>query len=167
MHMFIGFVHSVPFAALGIFIPSIVKGFGFDQVTTQIMTVPVYAVACFFTLLSAYSSDKNKERGFHGAIPTFLAALGYLLLILTRNSSTAARYISLMICTSGIYSFVPIMLSWPAVNIGGHTKRGVAIALIISVSQIGSAVGGQLYRNDDGKSHVFGWMHIFWWQLQH
>jgi hypothetical protein len=47
------------------------------------------------------------------------------------------------------------MLSWPAVNIGGHTKRGVAIALIISVSQIGSAVGGQLYRNDDGKTHVF------------
>jgi len=61
IRMFIGFLHPVPFAALGLFIPSIVQGFGFDQVTTQIMTVPIYAVACFFTILSAYSTDRHRD----------------------------------------------------------------------------------------------------------
>lgn len=114
------------------------------------MTVPIYVVACFSVILFTYSSDRKKERGFHLAILSFMATIGYGLLVLTRHSATGARYVSLMICTSGIYGYVPVMLSWSGVNIGGHTKRGVAIALIISIAQIGSVIGGQLYRNDDG-----------------
>ncbi|OAQ33048.1 MFS general substrate transporter [Linnemannia elongata AG-77] len=147
MHMLIAILQGIPFASLGLFIPSIVQG----QITTQIMTVPIYVVACFSVILFTYSSDRKKERGFHLAILSFMATIGYGLLVLTRHSATGARYVSLMICTSGIYGYVPVMLSWSGVNIGGHTKRGVAIALIISIAQIGSVIGGQLYRNDDER----------------
>ncbi|KAH7049901.1 major facilitator superfamily domain-containing protein [Linnemannia elongata] len=156
MHMLIAILQGIPFASLGLFIPSIVQGFGYDQITTQIMTVPIYVVACFSVILFTYSSDRKKERGFHLAILSFMATIGYGLLVLTRHSATGARYVSLMICTSGIYGYVPVMLSWSGVNIGGHTKRGVAIALIISIAQIGSVIGGQLYRNDDAPLYVRG-----------
>lgn len=118
------------------------------------MTVPIYVVACFSVISFTYSSDRKKERGFHLAILSFMAMIGYGLLVLTRHSAVGARYVSLMICTSGTYGYVPVMLSWSGVNIGGHTKRGVAIALIISIGQIGSVIGGQLYRNDDGKLFI-------------
>lgn len=121
------------------------------------MTAPVYAVACLFTLAMAHSSDKRKERGYHAAITIVVSMIGYLLLVLTRNASTAARYVSLIICTSGNFAFTPVGLSWPSANIGGHTKRGVALAMIISFAQIGSAIGGQLYRDDDGMS----FLHLF------
>jgi len=56
-----------------------------------------------------------------------------------------------MICAMGVYSAIPIQLSWPSTNIGGVTKKGVAIAAIVSLSQLGSILGGQLYREDDGR----------------
>lgn len=122
-----------------------------SRVTTQIMTVPAYVLACVFTLTLAVSSDRFQERGFHGVASTTMACLGYVLLVLTRECSVAARYVSLIICTCGVYSFVPLLLSWPCSNIGGHTKKGVSIAAIISFAQIGSVIGGQVYREDDGE----------------
>ncbi|KAF9586550.1 hypothetical protein BGW38_002307 [Lunasporangiospora selenospora] len=154
--MAIGLLHHVSFAALGLFIPSIVRGFGYDAVTTQIMTVPIYAIACLFTLTAAFSADRNKERGLHIVAASFFSAIGYLILILTRHSLTAARYTGLVICTSGMYAFIPCFLSWPAANIAGATKRGVAIALVISISHIGSITGGQLYRSDDAPLYKRG-----------
>jgi hypothetical protein len=50
-----------------------------------------------------------------------------------------------------MYAYVPVKLSWCGVNIGGHTKRAVAIAVVIATANTGAAIGGQIYRNDDGK----------------
>ncbi|KAF9359713.1 hypothetical protein BGX34_008200 [Mortierella sp. NVP85] len=130
------------------------KVYGHIRVTTQIMTAPVYVLACMFTITLAVSSDRLQERGYHAAATTVMACLGYVLLILTRECSVAVRYISLIVCTCGVYSFVPLMLSWPSSNIGGHTKKGVAIAAIISVAQIGGVIGGQLYREADAVDTV-------------
>ncbi|KAF9993209.1 hypothetical protein BGZ65_011314, partial [Modicella reniformis] len=148
-YMSIGLVHSVAFASLGLFVPSITLGFGFDRVTTQIMTAPVYIIACVCTITFAVSSDRFQERGYHAASTTTMGALGYALLIFTRENSVVVRYISLVICTCGVYSTVPLMLSWPSSNLGGHTKKGVAIAAIVSVAQIGGVIGGQVYREVD------------------
>ncbi|KAF9995826.1 hypothetical protein BGZ79_010448, partial [Entomortierella chlamydospora] len=155
-HMIIGILHSVALMSLALFVPSITLGFGFNHVTTQAMTAPIYAIACVFTIFLGFSSDRLKERGYHGSGALGLAAIGYILLILTRESSTAARYVSLIICTCGVYSCTSIMLSWPSSNIGGHTKKGVAIASIISFSQIGGVIAGQLYRDDDAPHYVRG-----------
>lgn len=41
------------------------------------------------------------------------------------------------------------MVSWFTSNIGGHTKRGVATAAIISFANFGGVVAGQIYKEDD------------------
>ncbi|KAF9308904.1 hypothetical protein BG003_010436 [Podila horticola] len=54
-----------------------------------------------------------------------------------------------IVCSTG--------LAWFSANIGGHTKRGVATAVIISIGNCGGAVGGQVYRgNDAAHSYVRG-----------
>ncbi|GJJ76985.1 hypothetical protein EMPS_09344 [Entomortierella parvispora] len=86
-----------------------------------------------------------------------LACLGYLLLIITRESSTILRYMCLTVAVCGNFSAVPPMVSWFTSNIGGHTKRGVATAAIISFGNIGGAVGGQIYRASDAPNgYVLG-----------
>jgi MFS family permease len=110
---------------------------------------PAYVIACLFTIIFAFSSDRFRERGIHYAFPTFVGGIGYILLIVTKDSSTVARYVSLTITASGVFSSVPAMLSWFTTNIGGHTKRGVATAAIISFGNIGGAIGGQIYRAED------------------
>ncbi|KAF9924827.1 hypothetical protein BGZ65_008124 [Modicella reniformis] len=149
MHMIIYFCHTTALFAFALFMPSIVVGFHFDRVTTQIMTAPAYAVACFATIYCAFSSDRSKERGFHLAAAGAIACLGYILLIVTRNSSTIVRYICLTITASGNFSTLPPMVSWVSSNIGGHTKRGVATAIIISFANSGGAISGHVYKDDD------------------
>ncbi|KAF9167629.1 hypothetical protein DFQ26_003785 [Actinomortierella ambigua] len=155
-HMITYILSASPLYSLSLFMPSIVNGFQFSPLMTQAMTVPAYAVACVCTIVVAFSSDRFRERGYHYAGPSFFGCLGYILLIVTRNSSTAARYISLTIAAVGIFSSVPSMLSWFTSNIGGHTKRGVATALIISFGNAGGIISGQMYRADDAPLYVRG-----------
>jgi predicted MFS family arabinose efflux permease len=105
--------------------------------------------ACLVTVLVAMHADKKRERGFHIAIPAAVGAIGYLLLFLLRNKGPVAMYIAACITVTGVFSHIPAMLSWFGNNIGGHTKRGVASAIIISIGNVGGAIGGQIYRAND------------------
>ena len=48
---------SVPFSSLSLFTPSITAGLGYKGLTSQLMTVPPYAVAYVVTILVSYSAD--------------------------------------------------------------------------------------------------------------
>ncbi|KAK5821843.1 major facilitator superfamily domain-containing protein [Linnemannia elongata] len=149
MHMITYILNATPLYSLSLFLPSIVQGFKFNALTTQAMTAPAYIIACIFTIIFAFSSDRFRERGIHYAFPTFVGGIGYVLLIVTKDSPTVNRYVSLTVTASGVFASVPAMLSWFTTNIGGHTKRGVATAAIISFGNIGGAIGGQIYRAED------------------
>ncbi|GJJ75758.1 MFS transporter, ACS family, allantoate permease [Entomortierella parvispora] len=149
MHMITYILSATPLYSLSLFLPSIVQGFNFSPLTTQAMTAPAYVIACLFTILCAFSSDRFRERGIHYAFPTVIGCLGYILLIVTKDSHVVNRYVSLTVAASGVFAAVPPMLSWFTTNIGGHTKRGVATAAIISFGNIGGAIGGQIYRASD------------------
>lgn len=82
------------------------------------MTAPAYAIACICTLIGAFSSDRHRERGFHFAIPTGIACIGYILLILTKDSSVLARYCCLTLAAVGNFAAVP-----PMVTIESERKR--------------------------------------------
>ncbi|KAF9151000.1 hypothetical protein BG015_007192 [Linnemannia schmuckeri] len=152
MHMITYILNATPLYSLSLFFPSIVQGFKFNALTTQAMTAPAYIIACLFTIVFAFSSDRFRERGIHYAFPTFIGGIGYVLLIVTKDSPTINRYVSLTVTASGVFASVPAMLSWFTTNIGGHTKRGVATAAIISFGNIGGAIGGQIYRAEDAKN---------------
>lgn len=101
-------------------------------------------------------ADRKRERGYHIAIPAFFGALGYALLIGLKDQAPAGRYVAAIIAVTGVFSHVPPMLSWFTNNIGGHTKRGTATALIISIGNLGGIIGGQMYRADDAPAYVKG-----------
>lgn len=48
------------------------------------------------------------------------------------------------------------MLSWPAVNVSGATKRAVAGGLQITIGNLGAVIGTQLYRANDGPRFIVG-----------
>lgn len=101
-------------------------------------------------------ADKTGERGYHVALPAAIGALGYALLIGLKDKGPAGRYVASIITVVGVFGHVPPMLSWFTNNIGGHTKRGVAIALIISIGNVGGIIGGQMYRAEDAPAYVTG-----------
>ncbi|KAF9579896.1 hypothetical protein BGW38_003662 [Lunasporangiospora selenospora] len=151
MHMMPYILTMTPLYSLALFLPSLVRGFNFDPVTSQLMTAPAYAVACVCTLLAAISSDRRRERGFHYAIPILLGVVGFTLLVVLESHSTSVRYVGLTIAVSGVFSAVPAMVAWISSNFGGHTKRAVATGVIISFGNCGGLISGYVYRDNQFK----------------
>ncbi|KAI9008886.1 major facilitator superfamily domain-containing protein [Phycomyces nitens] len=156
MHSLIYICGSTPLYSLSLFLPSIISGMGYTNLSAQAMSAPPYAIACCFTIVVAMHADRKRERGLHLAIPAFVGFIGYILLIVLKHKGSVAMYIAAIITTTGVFSHIPAMLSWFTNNIGGHTKRGTAVAIIISLGNIGGAIGGQIYRATDAPYYSRG-----------
>ncbi|KAG0243923.1 hypothetical protein BGW41_000756 [Actinomortierella wolfii] len=150
------FTGSAPLYALSLFIPSIVLSFKYDPVVTQIMSAPAFFCAALTCLLCAFLSDRYQARAVFCMVPCWIGSLGYILLIIFRNHSPAVRYVCLTITTCGVFSSAPAMFSWFSSNFGGHTKKAVAIGMIVSMGCIGGVLGSYIYRAEDAPLYVRG-----------
>ena len=70
-----------PLYSISLFLPTIIKELGYTANATQLMTVPVYVVACFCTICGSIASDKAGQRGPFLMGFTMLAITGFLMLI--------------------------------------------------------------------------------------
>ncbi|KAI9323600.1 major facilitator superfamily domain-containing protein [Dichotomocladium elegans] len=156
MHVAVYICCVTPLYSLSMFMPSIIAGMGFSSVTANAMSAPPYAFACAATILVAMHADKHGERGLHIAIPAVVGLIGYILLITLSEKGAVALYVAACITTTGVFGQIPAMLSWFSNNIGGHTKRGVATAIIVSLGNIGGAVAGQVYLGFDAPKYKRG-----------
>jgi hypothetical protein len=119
-----------------IYFPLIVKDMGNSEGKVHLMTAPPYVLAFIFCLLVSYSSSQRNEHGFHLMFCLFVTLLCYLILVLI-NLGNASIYIGSCIACCGIFSSIPLLISWSSKNIGGYTKKSIGISFIIGIGQIG------------------------------
>jgi hypothetical protein len=73
-----------------------------------------------------------------------MALLGFILMISLIDYNKWATYASTCIATGGTFGALTILLSWLTNNVGGHTKRVMAIGFVMSMGQIGGIVMPQV-----------------------
>lgn len=117
---------------------SIVKNMGYTAETSQLMTVPPYAVACCFTIGAGYATDKLRTRGIFMGIFELSAILGFAML--ASSGKPGVQYAGTFFAASGIYPLVPLGVAWNGNNIGGSLKRGVGIAMHVGFGNLGGAI---------------------------
>lgn len=83
-----------------------------------------------------------------------LACIGYILLISQQRAGVS--YLGTIFAAAGIYPAVAIVLSWPANNVSGQTKRCIANAMQISIGNLGAVLGTQLYRTESAPRYFLG-----------
>lgn len=83
-----------------------------------------------------------------------LGCIGYILLL--AQSSAGMAYAGTILAAAGIYPSVAIVLSWPANNVSGQTKRAISNALQISIGNLGAVLGTQLYRTESAPRYFLG-----------
>ncbi|KAF7305813.1 MFS domain-containing protein [Mycena chlorophos] len=147
-HYAIYFGISTPFASLSFFAPSIIAGLGYTSLNANLMTVPPYAVAYVFTILVAWSADRNNSRGLHSAIFALIGAAGFMASALLPATAYLHRYACLIVATTGSFACIPPLLGWLSSNIDTTAAAGLAIALNISVGAPGQIVGVWIYKAD-------------------
>ncbi|CAF4713815.1 unnamed protein product, partial [Rotaria magnacalcarata] len=97
----------------------------------------------------SYSSSLHNEHGLHTATCLFISLIGFIILIFVGDQSKTAIYISSCIACCGMYTTFPIALSWLTKNVGGHTKRAMAICCVHAVDHLGGVLKFVVYPEVD------------------
>ncbi|CDS10256.1 hypothetical protein LRAMOSA02932 [Lichtheimia ramosa] len=129
------------------FLPTIIRDMGVSSLKAQLLTIPPYIVACCCLFAVAWYSDHIQQRGFPAALCFLVTIIGYVFLLVGEH--LALRYCGAIFVASGVYSAIPVVLSWNNNNNFGHTKRGVSLGLMNGVAQCFGILGSHIYRNED------------------
>ncbi|KAJ7180779.1 MFS general substrate transporter [Mycena filopes] len=140
---------DMPLYAFSLFTPSIVNqvGYRFRATAANLLTVPIYAFAAIVTCCVALYADKYGRRGYCNILMLSIGGMGYIILIISRNA--ALSYFAVYVATCGIFPVVPNTVTWIANNFEGTYKRGVTLALAISMGNLNGAVSSNVYRAKD------------------
>lgn len=130
--------------SLSLFLPTIIAGLGFQTWQAQLMTVPPNVLASFSIWTTVYFSNKCNVRAPFIIGAAIVSIIGYILLIAC--TSPGLQYFGVHLAAAGVYTGNSLLLSWPGENVSGQGKRAVAVALQISVGDIGAIAGCLIYR---------------------
>ncbi|KAJ7781975.1 MFS general substrate transporter [Mycena maculata] len=150
---------DMPLYAFSLFLPSIINQVWFRATPANLLTVPIYAFAATVTCLVALYADKHGRRGYCNIIMLSIGGIGYIILIVSRNA--ALSYFAVFVATCGIFPVVPNTVTWVANNFEGSYKRGVSLAMAISMGNLNGAVSSNVYRARDKPWYRLGHSLVF------
>ncbi|EKM50636.1 uncharacterized protein PHACADRAFT_264011 [Phanerochaete carnosa HHB-10118-sp] len=143
-----------PLYAFSLFLPSIINQLGFTATPANLLTVPVYALACIVTCVVGFIADRYGQRGLINIVCSLVGLAGYIILIASRNATLS--YIAVYLAACGIYPNIPNTVAWVSNNVEGSYKRSVSLAMVISFGNINGAVSSNVYRARDQPWYTLG-----------
>jgi MFS family permease len=129
---------------LSSFLPLIIKTFGFDTVTTQLLTIPVFTWASISYLMVSWVSDRFNSRYFCMLPAVIITAIGYAVNIGVPAAARGPLYFSLFLIAPGIYVIVGINCTWLLNSHAGYYKRATAVGMNQAVGNSAGVVVGLL-----------------------
>jgi MFS family permease len=152
----------VPGYAITLFTPTIINELGFSAANAQLLSVPPFVAGCMFTILVGIYSDKHKIRGPYVIGGAFVSLVGYI--VLYTQSKANASYAGTFLAVVGVFPTVAVDLAWAGSNAGGDLKRGVVIALVIGLGNLGGICSSFVYldppRFHIGHGTIMGWLSL-------
>jgi hypothetical protein len=148
------FASSVAIFGFGTFLPTIIRGFGYNSVQSNYLTIPVYAVGAISLAMQAYWSDRLKQRALFLVISALPVTVAYVICVGTPNK--IAGYVAMFILVLGVYSVSCLMITWMATNLVPDYKRSVGLPIFCSIGNCSGLVSGQLYPKSQGPRYVMG-----------
>ena len=122
------------------YLPLLVEDMIGEVAEVHLMTAPPYVFAFVCCLLVGCSSSRNEEHGFHLMFCLSVALLGFVLLLTLVDGGKVSLYVSSCVTCCGVFSALPVLLSWLTNNVDGQTKRAVAIGFVLIIGQLGGII---------------------------
>jgi hypothetical protein len=69
-----------PIYSFSLFLPTIIKKMGYTANEAQLMSVPPYVVACFFTIVASWVADRVRQRAIFLLGFQVIAITGFAML---------------------------------------------------------------------------------------
>ncbi|EME43912.1 hypothetical protein DOTSEDRAFT_71651 [Dothistroma septosporum NZE10] len=137
--------------------PTIILGLGYKTWQAQLLTVPIYVLGAISTVFFSWLADRNQVRWpfiigpFSIAICCFIA-----LLAIPHPKYPGLTYAFLFGIPAGVYPPLITILSWVGNNLAPTWKRAIGMALLISVGNLGGAIGSNIYLSSQAPKYPLG-----------
>ncbi|CAI4220087.1 unnamed protein product [Parascedosporium putredinis] len=148
---------SLPLYTFSLFLPSIIANLGYKAAIAQLLTVP--PTPSHSSRPSPPPSCPKESAAaplHHGILPLRHHRLRDFAEQQGSRGQAGRVLRGYVFAAGGIFPAVALVLSWPAINISGQTKRAVGNAMQISIGNLGAVLGTQLYRANDGPRYIVG-----------
>ncbi|KAG1758818.1 MFS general substrate transporter [Suillus occidentalis] len=133
----------VPVYAIALFTPTIINELGYSATHAQLLSAPPFIAGCITTILVGVYSDKYQIRGPFIIGGAFVSIVGYILLYCGRR--VGVSYAGTCLAAIGVYPTIAVDLAWAGSNAGGDLKRGVVIAMVIGLGNLGGICSSFIY----------------------
>ncbi|ORZ12407.1 major facilitator superfamily domain-containing protein [Absidia repens] len=151
MFSLVYFCQAVCMTSISIFLPTIIAGFGYPVLTSQLLTAPPCIASSAFVLLSGYITDRYDRRTPILIFGFFIMIMGYVLLLILHDSW--ALYGGLFVLTSGMGMVAAPTVGWSSVNFPDATIRVLAVATVVMIGNSGGVVASFLYPISNAPHH--------------
>lgn len=135
------------------FFPTVVATLGYGDIASLLLTAPPYVLCVITAFANAWHADRSGERYFHITIPLYVAVASFVLAAAT--TSTAPRYVAMMLMVPGVYTGYVVALGWISNTMPRPpAKRAAALAAINAVSNTSSIYASYMFPKSDGPRYV-------------
>jgi hypothetical protein len=134
-------------------VTTVVQTLGYSKIISLCLTAPPYCLAVITAFANAIHADRTGERFFHITVPLCFAVAAFILAACT--TSTAPRYVAMMLMVPGVYTGYVVALAWISNTIPRPpAKRAAALAGINAVSNASSIYASYMYPATAGPRYV-------------
>lgn len=145
------------------FFPTVVQTLRYGTIETLLLTAPPYVLAVPTAFLNAWHADRTGERYFHVTLPLYVGIIAFI--IAATSTTTAPRYLSMMLMVPGVYTGYVVALAWISNTLPRPpAKRAAALAAINAVSNASSIYTSYMYPQSAGPRYgkpvscnIFSW----------
>ena len=138
-------------STVALFTPTIIRDLGYSAVNAQLLSVPPFACAGVSTMIICFFSDRLHLRGPFVVLGATISMIGYIIAYTT--SQPGPGYVAIIFAASGVFPCGPVLLAWAGGNTGGSMKRGIVLALVIGLGNLGACVYNLTKVAGDGGTH--------------
>jgi len=145
----------IPVYAVALFTPTIIHNLGFSAAGAQLLSIPPFVCGCISTIITGIYSDKMNSRGPFVVLGASVSMIGYIVAYVT--SEPGPGYAAAIIAATGVYPTIAVNLAWAGGNAGGDLKRGVVLAMVIGIGNLGgyAAILLSPMSSDVGMQYLF------------
>jgi len=140
------------------FAPTIVSGYGYDVVHTQLRSVPPWVCAFAFSMAVATISDHVRHRYSFVLGSLSVCITGVIVLLTVHDKQRiSVQYFALFLVISGTYGAAPIIVSWFTNNLSGHHRRSIGCAYQIGLGNVAGIIASFTFVAADKPRYIHGY----------
>jgi MFS family permease len=145
----------IPSYGYAYFAATIIKEMGYSAVSANQHSVYPWLCAFVVINITAFFSDRARLR-----LPFFLGACVFaiagLSMILAARDHPHVRYAGCFLTASGLYSAMPLVVCWAALNMGSHIRKSVGTAWQVGFGNIGGIIATFIFLSKDAPVYKPG-----------